>query len=1722
MTNPLVEKQPESNDGFITQGSGDAGWASGIGIAESVNDVSSLNEGSSWVESGLAYGGLAMEGISLAVDPIGTLLSYGLSWLIEHVQPLKEALDWFAGDPDGVAAYGKTWENVSKAVEEAAQQYEDAVKADTASWTGAAGDAYRKTAAEKGEALAGAAKLAGTISSVVTIMGEVVSFVREFVRDLVADCISRLITYALEAVLPPIASLAWVIPQAVAFISKTVTKIADIVGKLTRTISNVSPKLAKLAEVFGDVMKTLGDKGKAGAGAIRKVAEKLDVAERIAEKTWKKVDDTFGTDVVGKHNAKFGGGPDAPSSGAGESSSGDSASGGGESGPRSSGGASGQGDSPSSARSESTGESGSPRSESTSDDSSTGNSAGGRGDVGADSRSSADSGGSTRTDSGAGSQDGSNSGGSARSDTQSQDASGSTRSDSGSGSQSQADSNPSSGSQPHADSGGPQARPDSGTQSHADPGGATRADTGSSNTGSGGATSGANTSDVPRAPSNTSAAAVDAPARPDAAAPQSAPAAPRPDQPSGNAPAGAAGSPASPSAPGGATPSPRGGRQGQGGWTGTSGHPGAVRDLLTNAPRTPRSPSHPAGPRPDAPAPAHAPRGGMPPRQAPHAPGPMRPVRSGAPHAPVRQGTPVQRPQSAPPRAPHLRTADSPRTPIPAQRAPETPNSLAEQPKLDEPKVSTAESMAAETPPKDQWQAGHHMVDHTPRLNISPELREKLGPFRRDIEATGAGLSFTKPPVTNYFGRAEWAHKRPRCSVDPNRFTVEMHGGPNGVKFKHIDLDAKELAEIIRGSSGYKEGTPIRLVSCETGADAPDGSKNFAQQLSEELGVEVLAPNTNAWVDNHGNIYASESSAKFDKDESGTPKPRLDSPGEWTAFRPDGTKAVHSSPYPPGHQPEWVRHGVQAESAQIRGIFGRRKDEDFSVDPVTGHNYSNAPPQGHYGPPQGHGYHPQQQGFQQAPNQGFAQQPQHQGYPQQGYQPQAYPHQGYPQPGPAQPHSQPSAPPHYSNQPYQGYQQPNSPQGYPQHSAPQNHPQQQTSGGYPQQPQHVSQQGGYSPYPQHQAANPQPPQQGAYPPPQHPQGGYAPPQQPAHAQPRQSPPQQQGFPPQGGRPNAFPPSNPAQPWHGAQNTPASAQGGHGPGAQPQQPYGHAPNAAAPNSNPATPGSPGQPQQPRNNATPQRPSAPQQPAAPKGSGPHRVQPDTGRPVSESPRSALPQQGPVAQPGPRQPQGPQPQADPRASQPSVPAQPPMGPPRTQDAPAPQPAPRPEVTPPHAQTPAAAQEPKSVQPASPGVSHQEPSTPTAETAGVPRSLDDFDPVSPQTTPPARETPSSDGGHRQAVFDDFAPSGPDPTPTLDKPSDTSWRSDFDPEPPKENSPEPTDSSKGTDSPASNDFDQSQSPTLSVRESWESLGVTPTHTERYHSGDDAAPDSPPKSLADFDEPGDVNESVNSSRIQGAMDGGSLEPLNGPETNTPDLGTHVPDLPAQYPHDSPLAHEAIPERPDRLEVVGEQSPSFRATDADRQVYQERIEQSRLRGRTFADAVAELRVKFPEMAHLPDVEAVGLRRYVGEDAVTLNRALRTQEDLPYLAEEIKVLRSALNQMPDYSGPTAYRNIGVDPDELDALLERYKPGANVVENGFTSASKDAPLDQFGKADGKQRVQFIIDNPRSAKDLEFMNPVEREIVWPDGNRFEVSKQYFDPDSGEWKIHLIDHGRE
>ncbi|MGI5238593.1 hypothetical protein [Dactylosporangium sp. CA-139066] len=53
--------------------------------------------------------GLTLDGLAAVSDPIGTVLPYGVAWIIEHVEPLRKALDWLAGDPAQITANAETW-----------------------------------------------------------------------------------------------------------------------------------------------------------------------------------------------------------------------------------------------------------------------------------------------------------------------------------------------------------------------------------------------------------------------------------------------------------------------------------------------------------------------------------------------------------------------------------------------------------------------------------------------------------------------------------------------------------------------------------------------------------------------------------------------------------------------------------------------------------------------------------------------------------------------------------------------------------------------------------------------------------------------------------------------------------------------------------------------------------------------------------------------------------------------------------------------------------------------------------------------------------------------------------------------------------------------------------------------------------------------------------------------------------------------------------------------------------------------------------------------------------------------------------------------------------------------------------------------------------------------------------------------------------------------------
>jgi hypothetical protein len=244
--NPLIVQKEDSTQ-----------WYTGIGIAESISDLVQGIQSGNWVDIGLGVATTGLEALSLYMDPIGSVASNLISFVIEHVGPLKDILDQLAGSADGVAAQARTWKKVAEAVGQTKTEYEREATQDTSSWTGASGDAYRKRAADTGALLGGAAEAASGIAGAVELSGMLVAVVRETVRDLIADLVGRCVVWAIEAL--TVVGAPLVASQAATAAAKWAARIAQIIKQLLRAFEKLKPLLKRLGELLEQIRKKMDE-----------------------------------------------------------------------------------------------------------------------------------------------------------------------------------------------------------------------------------------------------------------------------------------------------------------------------------------------------------------------------------------------------------------------------------------------------------------------------------------------------------------------------------------------------------------------------------------------------------------------------------------------------------------------------------------------------------------------------------------------------------------------------------------------------------------------------------------------------------------------------------------------------------------------------------------------------------------------------------------------------------------------------------------------------------------------------------------------------------------------------------------------------------------------------------------------------------------------------------------------------------------------------------------------------------------------------------------------------------------------------------------------------------------------------------------------------------------------------------------------------------------------
>jgi hypothetical protein len=233
MTNPLVAAASADRP---------SPWA-GIWIAEDIEQIAAGVQGGSWIDGTLGVVGAGLDALAFISDPIGGLLQYGIAWLIEHVKPLSEALDWLAGDPSQIAAHAQTWRNVAQSLRDEADALLRSASLDVTEWIGAASDAYRNHVGRRARSLQALARAGDVMVLMTEGAGMLIGSVRIMVRDAVATVVSRVIVYAGELI-----ATAGLATPVVA--EQVTTLCASWAAKIARWMRGLLASLRRLGEAM--------------------------------------------------------------------------------------------------------------------------------------------------------------------------------------------------------------------------------------------------------------------------------------------------------------------------------------------------------------------------------------------------------------------------------------------------------------------------------------------------------------------------------------------------------------------------------------------------------------------------------------------------------------------------------------------------------------------------------------------------------------------------------------------------------------------------------------------------------------------------------------------------------------------------------------------------------------------------------------------------------------------------------------------------------------------------------------------------------------------------------------------------------------------------------------------------------------------------------------------------------------------------------------------------------------------------------------------------------------------------------------------------------------------------------------------------------------------------------------------------------------------------------
>ncbi|CAN5165487.1 hypothetical protein BH11ACT3_BH11ACT3_01010 [soil metagenome] len=280
----------------------------GLGIIEDGDARSRAIASGDWAGELIADASFTLGIAGAVIDPFSTLASMGLSWTLEHMEPLRGWINDLTGDAGQVAGFAQTWHNISGLMTETCDEL-DASMGQVADMDGETVVAYRRFQEDVVEHVRAAGSWAAAFASGLEVCSAIVQGVHDFVRELFSSLVASVIVWARELAATALLATPIVVEQIALRVATLSGRAARVISRLLRAVEVFINLLDKLSTVFSNLSRVLRTAMKGGTPVTpphKLVTPKPLTSAEPGRGTGAMFDDALQDDHFGRHGSDFG------------------------------------------------------------------------------------------------------------------------------------------------------------------------------------------------------------------------------------------------------------------------------------------------------------------------------------------------------------------------------------------------------------------------------------------------------------------------------------------------------------------------------------------------------------------------------------------------------------------------------------------------------------------------------------------------------------------------------------------------------------------------------------------------------------------------------------------------------------------------------------------------------------------------------------------------------------------------------------------------------------------------------------------------------------------------------------------------------------------------------------------------------------------------------------------------------------------------------------------------------------------------------------------------------------------------------------------------------------------------------------------------------------------------------------------------------------------------